>query len=103
MYLRIRKFSNVKSPDEVVKKVQAGLLPKLSAFPGFVSYYATKFEDGDIGGITVFQTEVDADKASHEINDWMKQNLAQYVTTEPKLIQGEVLFSSTKANAARAT
>ncbi len=102
MFLRIRKFSNIKSQDEVIKKVRAGLLPMLNNFPGFVSYYATKFEDGDIGGVSVFQTKADADKASHEITSWMRKNLAEYVTTEPKLLEGEVLFSTARVNAVKA-
>lgn len=101
MYLRIRKFPNVKSQDEVIKKVRDGLLPIMNNFPGFVSYYATKFEDGDIGGVSVFQTKADADKASHEITSWMRKNLAEYVTTEPMLLEAEVLFSSTRVSAAK--
>lgn len=101
MYLRIRKFSNVKSQDEVIKKVRDGLLPIMNNFPGFVSYYATKFEDGDIGGISVFQTKTDADKASHEITAWMRKELGDLVTTEPKLLEGSVLFSTARVVAAK--
>lgn len=94
MFLSIRKFSNVKSQDEVIQKVQAGLLPTLKNFPGFINYYATKFEDGDLGAVSVFATKEQADAATESTTSWIKQNLAAHLPTEPMVLRGEVLFNA---------
>ncbi len=94
MFLSIRKFSNVKSQDEVIKKVQAELLPQMSSLPGFINYYAIKFEDGDLGAVSMFATKAEADKATETANGWIKQNLADCLPTDPTVLRGEVLFNA---------
>ncbi|MEP7147290.1 MAG: hypothetical protein ABI857_00200 [Acidobacteriota bacterium] len=94
MFLSIRKFSNVKSHDEVIKKVREELFPTLKKLPGFVNYYATKFEDGDLGAISMFNTKAEADKAADTATDWIKQNLATHLPSEPMVLRGDVLFST---------
>ncbi len=94
MFLSIRKFSNVKNHDEVIKKVEGELLPVLRDMPGFISYYATKFENGDLGSIGIYETKANADSASEKAMGWVKQNLAEHLPGEPMVLRGEVLFGS---------
>ncbi len=96
MFLSIRKFSNVKSQDEVVRKVQAELLPTLKNLPGFINFYATKFEDGDLGSVSIFASKPEADKATGIVTTWTKLNLAAHLPNDPTVLRGEVLFSGEK-------
>lgn len=75
--------------------VQAGLLPTLKNFPGFINFYATKFEDGDLGAVSLFATKAQADKAAESTTAWIKQNLASHLPTDPMVLRGDVLLSST--------
>ena len=101
MFLSIRKFSNVKSQDEVIQKVRAGLLPTLKNSPGFINFYATKFEDGDLGSVSMFDTKKQADKAAENTTAWIKQNLATHLPNEPMVLRGDVLFNAGDLSVAR--
>ena len=57
MYLSIRKYAGATSRDELVKQIENGLVPLLKEFSGFIAYYAVDFEDGDIGGVSVYTTK----------------------------------------------
>lgn len=98
MYLSIRKYSNVKSPDAVIGKVEKELMPMLQGLPGFISYYATKFDDGDLGSVTMFASKEHADAASEKSFAWVKQNLSEHMPAEPMVLRGDILFSSAPKN-----
>lgn len=93
MYLSIRKFSNVKSPDAVIKSVETNLVPVIKDLPGFVAYYATKFEDGDLGAVSIFDSKAKSDSANERATGWIKQNLADKLPGQPAILRGEVLFT----------
>lgn len=100
MFLSIKKF-NVQSQDEVIKKVQAGLLPTIKNLPGFINFYATKFDDGDLGSVSIFASKPEADKAADIMTSWTKSNLAVHLPKEPMLFRGEVVFSGVEKTIAR--
>jgi hypothetical protein len=101
MYLSIKKFSNVKSHDEVINSVRNGLLPTVRNLPGFINCYATKFEDGDLGLIGLFGTKAEADKAAATASGWLKQNLAAQLPTDPMIFRGEVLLNAADKTVAK--
>lgn len=94
MYLSIRKFSNVTSPEIVINKVQAELTPIMRDLPGFVAYYGTKFDDGDLGSVSIFENKANADSAAERALEWIKNNLADHLTSDPMVLHGDVLFGS---------
>lgn len=93
MYLSIRKFSNVKSPDAVIKTVETQLLPLLKEMEGFRAYYALKFEDGDLGAVSIFDRKESADSANERSLNWIKQNLSEQLPEPPRVLRGDVLFT----------
>lgn len=95
MYLSIRKYSGAVSRDQVIKSVEEGLVPKLSEFHGFIAYYAVDFEDGDLGGVGVYETKKDADNATEKAAAWVKENVAELLPNEPTILRGEVLINAT--------
>ena len=92
MFLSIRKYSGATSRDEVVKRVEEGLLPQLKEYPGFLAYYAVEFEDGDIGGISVYSTKENADDATLKATTWVRDNLLEFLPNEPQILRGDVLI-----------
>lgn len=92
MYLSIRKFSGATDRDEVVRRVEEGLVPQIREFPGFVAYYAVEFDDGDLGSVGVFDTKENADSATEKGVGWVMENLAEFMPNSPTIHNGEVLI-----------
>ncbi|MGD9630214.1 MAG: hypothetical protein AB7V18_13300 [Pyrinomonadaceae bacterium] len=101
MFLGIKKFSNVKDPEMVMKKIESELVPKMRKYPGFIAYYAVKFDDGDQGGVGIFETKANVDNALAQTRDWQSQNLKDHVTSEPQILRGEVVSTAADKTIAR--
>lgn len=93
MFLAIRKFSGIKNPDTVLKKIETELVPQIRELPGFIAYYAMKFDDGSYGPVGVFETKANLDNALEHGRNWLKNNLPDSFPNEPETFKGEVLFS----------
>jgi hypothetical protein len=94
MFLAIKRFSGIKNTEMVTKKIENELVPKIRDLPGFVAYYAVKFDNGDHGPVAIFQTKENLENAIRHGETWLKQNLPNEVPTNPELLKGEVLFSA---------
>lgn len=94
MFLSIRKYSGATDRDEVIKRVEEGLKPKFEKFPGFIAYYGVEFEDGDLGGVSVFETKENAENAMPDVLDWVKENIAEFLPNEPSVYRGEVIINA---------
>lgn len=95
MFITMRKYSGTTSRDEAVRRVEEGLVPLLSECAGFVTYYAAEFENGDIGGISIFETKEDSDNAAEKTRNWVQENLAEIMPNAPEVTRGEVLIHAT--------
>ncbi len=62
--------------------------------PGFVDYYATKFDDGDLGSVSIFANKENADSAADRALGWVKNNSADHLTEEPLVRRGDILFGT---------
>lgn len=103
MFLTIRKYAGATSVDDAIKRVEEGLAPHLSTMPGFVAYYAVKYEDGDIGSVSVFESRENSESAAAGAADWVKTNLSDLLPNEPTVYRGEVVVhTSAKAAATSA-
>lgn len=91
MFLTIRKYAGATSIDEAVKRVEEGLAPHLSTTPGFVAYYAIKYEDGDIGSVTVYDSKENAEASAPSAIEWVTTNLSDILPNEPTIFRGEVV------------
>ena len=100
MFLTIRKYAGPTSIDEVVKRVEDGLAPHLSTTPGFVAYYAIKYEDGDIGSVTVYDSKENAESSADAAINWVKANLSDLLPNEPTVFRGEVVVHTSAKAAA---
>ena len=91
MYVTIRLYDGVKSPDEVAAKVRMEFLPVISKIPGFQEYYAIKAGDGRMASISVFKDKPGADESVQAATKWVQENLSQFLPNPPKMISGETV------------
>jgi hypothetical protein len=77
----------------VIKTVETQLLPVLKTLPGFLAYYAIKFDGGDLGAVSIFDKKENADSANDKAMGWIKQNLAGQLPDEPMVLRGDILFT----------
>jgi hypothetical protein len=75
MFISIRRYSGVK-PDaieEVVRRVEAELVPQLSALPGFVAYYVLDESDGVLAAVSFFSNQSAAENANRLTASWVQE------------------------------
>ena len=94
MYATIRRFEGVAADTipEVMRRVEEGLLPKVSAIPGFVAYYALPGVEGVIASVTLFDDRAGAEAASQVYADPSRQKTARELLPVPHTTVGEVLL-----------
>ncbi len=79
MFTTIRRY-HVRTPgqvEEIARRVEEGLVPIVSAQPGFVSYAAIDAGDGVELSISVYHDRAAAGAANEAAASWVKANLAE--------------------------
>lgn len=97
MYTSIRRYEAV-SPEaieEIVKLVEEGFVPIVSAGAGFISYQLVDAGDGVIATISLFETEAAAKESNKAAASWVKEALAKFFPTPPQITAGEVRIDKT--------
>lgn len=79
MYLTMRKYRLRKQHDQLRELVVADLVPLLRASPGFEGYWLLQCSDGDVAGVSMFDTEANANAATDRTKEWVKANIREYV------------------------
>jgi hypothetical protein len=99
MYLTIRQYAGVRSPEEIGRRVGAGLVPALRAMPGFRAYYAVGAEDGGGGAfsVTVFDRREVALEANEWTRAWVAGHLRDLAPEPPEVTGGEVVHAEEEA------
>ena len=97
MYVSIRRYEELTSDriDEIIKRVEEGFVPIISAGAGFLGYKFIDAGDGVIATISVFETKVSAGESNKAAASWVKENLAEFTTKPPQITAGEVRLKKT--------
>jgi len=78
--------------DDVVKKVDESLMPRLSELPGFGGYYLIEAGNGVLSSIGFYDTAEHADESTRVATNWVReQKLEQALPNAPKITTGEVV------------
>ncbi len=88
MYITIRKYRLKERYQEVRDAVTAGLVPILQSSPGFQGYWALQCDDGDIAGISLFDTEENALAATERTREWVSAHIREHVVLPPEAMFG---------------
>jgi hypothetical protein len=94
MFATIRRYESVDQSrtSELVKKVDEGLLPKLSELPGFGGYSLIDTGDGVISSVAFYETSAQADDSTKVAADWIREEkLDPALPNPPKITTGEVV------------
>jgi hypothetical protein len=94
MYATIRRYESVDEArtGELVKKVDEGLLPRLSKLPGFSGYHLIEGGHGVITSVGFFETSAQADESSRVASSWVREEkLETALPNSPQITSGEVI------------
>ena len=99
MYATIRRYESVDQArtDELIKKVDASLVPRLSKLPGFSGYHLIEAGNGVISTVGFFETSAQADESTRVASNWVREEkLEKALPNAPKITTGEVLVHKTR-------
>ena len=91
MYATIRRYEGVQDPDGAAKKVDELFVPLISALTGFVEYYWINLGEGTMISITVFKTLSDAIDANEKSRVWVKELLANILSSSVRIEAGPIV------------
>ncbi|CAN5124198.1 hypothetical protein BH09ACT13_BH09ACT13_08920 [soil metagenome] len=93
MHATVRRYEgvDVKGTDELKRKINETLIPKLSKLPGFSSYYVIESDNGVFTSVGLFGTSAEADESSRVAADWVREEkLELTLPNAPKITGGKV-------------
>ncbi len=94
MHATVRRYEGVDQSrtDELTKKVDETLLPRLSNLPGFEGYYLIEAGNGVMSSIGLFDTSAQADESTRVASNWVREEkLETALPNPPKITDGEVI------------
>lgn len=92
MYTSIRRYEGL-SPgtiEEIIKLVEEGFVPIVSAGEGFIGYHLIDAGDGVMATISLFETKAVAEESNRAAASWVKEALATFLPNPPQITAGEV-------------
>ena len=102
MYMTLRRYDGIDQSriGELTRKVNDGLIPKLSTLPGFEGYFLAEAGNGVVKSITLFDTSEHAEDSNRVASEWtQEENLTSLVPTAPKVSVMKVIAQDTTAPA----
>jgi hypothetical protein len=99
MHATIRRYEAIDQArtDELVKKVEDNLLPRLSELSGFKGYYLIEAGNGVISSIGFFDTAEHAEESTRVASNWVREeNLEKALPNPPKITRGQVVAQKTR-------
>lgn len=104
MHATIRRYEGIDQSrtDELIKKVDEELVPRLSKLEGFGGYYLIEAGNGVVSSVGFFDTSEQADESTRVAAAWVRDaKLDKAIPNPPKVTGGEVVVQKT-ASLARA-
>ena len=98
MYATLRRYDEIEAShkDELTKKVNESLTPRLSKLPGFGGYFLIDTGGGVMSSLSLFDTSVQADESTRVASEWVRdEKLEGILKTPPKVTEGEVIVHKT--------
>jgi len=98
MHATIRRYESIDQSrkDEVLKKVDETLLPKLAELPGFNGYSLIDAGDGVMTSVSFFDTSAQADESTKLVSSWVREEkFEKLLPNAPKITAGEIVAHKT--------
>lgn len=94
MHATIRRYERVdhERSDELSKKVNESLMPRLSKLPGFGGYYLIEAANGAMTSIGFFENAAQADESTRVAAEWVREEKLESALPNPPVVtSGEVV------------
>jgi hypothetical protein len=101
MHATMRRYEGIDQgrTDELKRKVEETLVPRLSELPGFGGYYLIDTGNGVMSSVGIFETSVQGDESTRVAAEWVRdEKLEGALPNPPKLTSGEVIAHKTNTN-----
>ena len=98
MHATVRRYEGVDASrtDELTKKVNETLIPRLSKLPGFDGYFLVEAGNDVMPSISLFDTSAHADDSKSVAAGWVRdEKLESVLPNAPKITFGEVIAKKT--------
>jgi hypothetical protein len=105
MHATVRRYEGVDSSrtDELTKKINENLIPKLSKLPGFDGYFLIEAGNGVMTSVDLFDTSAHADESTRVASSWVRdEKLESALPNSPMITVGEVIARSKTSGSVRA-
>jgi hypothetical protein len=102
MYATHRRYEGIDQSriDELTRKVNDSLIPRLSKLPGFKGYFLFEAGDGVVKSTSLFETSEQAEGSTHVAAEWtQEEKLEELIPNAPKVMTRKVLAHETKVPA----
>jgi hypothetical protein len=100
MYATHRRYEGIDQSriEELTRKVNESLIPRLSKLPGFQGYFLIEAGDGVVKSTSLFDTSSQAEDSTQVAAEWMQdEKLEKLVPNPPKVMTRKVLAHETRA------
>jgi hypothetical protein len=95
MHASVRVYRGLKNFDEIVRRVETGLVPLLKGIPGFRGYYAIECEGGVDVAVSLFDDEEGARASNARAAAWGQENLAEFSDgPPPEMLAGRIVVAA---------
>ena len=103
MHATIRRYDGVDQnrTDELTRKVNETLVPKLEKLSGFAGYYLIEAGNGVFSSLGLFETPEQGKDSTNVVASWIREEkLETMIPNEPKITTGLVVARSNGIKAA---
>ena len=101
MFATVRRYEgiDVSHKDELKRKVNESLAPRLSKLPGFSNYFLIDTGNGVLSSIGLFETSTQANESTRVASEWVRdEKLEKILPNPPMVTDGEVIVHKTNGN-----
>jgi hypothetical protein len=94
MYATHRRYEGIDQSrvDELGRKVNESLIPKLSKLPGFKGYFLMEAGEGVVRSTTLFDTLAQAEDSTRVAAEWtQEEKLEKFIPNAPKVTVRKVI------------
>ena len=102
MYATHRRYEGIDQTriEELTRKVNDSLIPRLSKLPGFKGYFLFEAGDGVVKSTSLFDTSDQAEHSTQVAAEWkQEEKLEKLIPNAPKVMTRKVLAHETKVPA----
>jgi hypothetical protein len=99
MYATHRRYEGIDPSrfEELTRKVNEGLIPRLSKLPGFNGYFLMEAGNGVVRSTSLFDTSSQAEDSTRVASEWtQEEKLESLIPNPPKVAVRKVLAHETK-------